>query len=289
MKSMTGFGSAEARTGATQLTVEVRSVNHRNLDVKISAPREYARWESELRRAVAAVVTRGRVEVYVSRGAAAGSRAVSLQRDVAAAYIRAWKELKREFKLAGEVELGLLQTRSDLFQPRDDRADVEAEIETTSRLLSRALAAHAREREREGAHLKRDMQSRVRVLHGIARKLDKRVGSLSARLRERLEKRLSDLIGRDIDPARLAQEVALLVERSDVTEELVRLASHLDSMGELLSENDPVGKRIDFLLQEIQREINTIGSKASDLDTTRLVLEGKAEVEKMREQVQNVE
>jgi uncharacterized protein (TIGR00255 family) len=157
-------------------------------------------------------------------------------------------------------------------------------------LLDRALAAHARERAREGKHLAHDMHARVKALASVAAKLKVRAKAFIPKLRERLESRMQDVLGKDgVDAARLAQEAALLADRADVTEELVRLASHLESLDALIADKAPVGKRIDFLLQEVQRELNTVGSKANDLDATRLVLEGKAEVEKLREQVQNVE
>jgi len=290
MKSMTGYGSAQGRAGDAQITVEIRSVNHRSLDVKVSVPREYARGESEIRRLVTAALDRGRIEIYVTRNAVTSARSVSLQRDVAAAYVRGWRELKREFRLEGEVELALLQGRADLFQARADTGDVHAEIETTKRLLLRALEAHARERAREGKHLEQDMRARVKLLRAITARLHVRARLVTPRLRERLEARMTELLGKSgVDMARLAQEAALLAERCDITEELVRLESHLQTLAGLVSDKAPVGKRIDFLLQEVHRELNTIGSKANDLETTRAVLDGKAEVEKLREQVQNVE
>jgi len=290
MKSMTGYGTAQARVGDVQITVEIRSVNHRNLDLKISVPREYGSWESDIRRLMGGALERGRVELYVTRNAAAGARSVTLQRDVAAAYVRAWRELKKEFNLAGEVDLALFQGRTDLFQPRGDVADVNAEIDVTNDLIARALEAHARERVREGKHLAKDMRARVRALTGVARRLHARAKDITPRLRQRLEARMTELLAKNgADPARLAQEAALLADRADITEELVRLESHLETLAGLLADEAPVGKRIDFLLQEVHRELNTVGSKANDLETTRAVLDGKAEVEKLREQVQNVE
>jgi uncharacterized protein (TIGR00255 family) len=290
MNSMTGFGAAEATLRDVRISIEVRSVNQRNLDVKIVAPREYGPWESELRRLVARKIARGRVEVFIGRGAPRRARQISLQKDVAAAYIKAWKQLKKEFGLAGELELGLLQGRTELFQPADAAADAEREIATVKKVLGGALTAHARERSREGAHLKRDMAKRTASLGKIRTALAKNAKSIAPKMRERLEKRLGKLIGgAEVDPARLVQETAILAERADVTEELVRLDSHIASLRKMLGDSGPLGKRIDFLLQEINRELNTIGSKAGDLEVTRLVMEGKSEVEKVREQVQNVE
>jgi uncharacterized protein (TIGR00255 family) len=290
MKSMTGYATAQGRAGDVQITVEVRSVNGRNLDLKLALPREYARAESDMRKLVGDAMERGRVEVFVTRGAATGSRSIALQRDVAAAYVRAWQELKREFHVSGDIDLSLLQGRPELFQPRADVADLGAEIASATRLLVRALQAHARERGREGKHLGHDMRGRVRALAAVAKRLQGRARHVATRHRERLEARMTELLGKAAaDPARVAQEAALLAERTDVTEELVRLEAHLKTLADLLADAAPVGKRIDFLLQEVHRELNTVGSKANDLETTRAVLDGKAEVEKLREQVQNVE
>lgn len=290
MKSMTGFGAAQSRAGEVLLSVEVRSVNQRHLDVKISAPREFGRWEQDLRRVVSAAIGRGRVEVFVNRTAASGKRSVALQKDLARDYVEAWRDLQRELGLGGEVDLSLLQGRNELWQRAEPATDAAVEIKVVSDLLERALATHARARTREGAHLKRDMEGRAKTLKALVKAIRKRARGIAPQLRERLEKRIGDLLGRDqIDPARLAQETAILADRVDVTEELVRLDSHLDGLRDLLQDDGPVGKRVDFVLQEINRELNTIGSKAGDLEVTNHILDGKAEVEKIREQVQNVE
>jgi uncharacterized protein (TIGR00255 family) len=287
---MTGYGSSESLEPAVGITVEIRSVNHRYLDVKITAPREYGPWEAEIRRAVASTVGRGRVEVYVGRTAGAGKSNVALRRDVAAAWVKAWKRLKKDFSLSGEVELSLFQGRDDIFRAGDQKRYAKAEIRVVKRLLARALESHHREREREGAHLKRDMEKRLRALSAVRSRIRRRMAGQSRRLRVRLEEKVKDLTGSAVvDRSRLVQETAMLAERADVSEELVRLESHMESLAQLVADGNEVGKRIDFLLQEVNRELNTIASKAGDLDVTRLVVDGKAEVEKLREQVQNVE
>ena len=273
MKSMTGYGAASAAVEGSRLTGEFRSVNQRHLDVKVSAPREYAPWEADIRRFVAGRVGRGRVEVSLTRIADRGPARVTVRKDVAERYVRALRELKRSFSLEGHVDLPLVAFRHDVFEIVERKSDRRIERSLLDRTLEKALAAHARERRREGAHLRRDM--------------DRRIGP---RLRARMQSRLENVLGTDgVDPSRLVQEVAIQADRADVTEELVRLESHLLSLGDLLKESAAVGKRIEFLVQEIHREINTIGSKAGDLELTRLVLDAKAELEKLREQVQNVE
>jgi uncharacterized protein (TIGR00255 family) len=287
---MTGYGAASGKAGPISLTVEVRSVNQRHLDVKIAAPREYGEWESELRREVGETISRGRVDVFVQRSAAASARAIGVNEKLVAAYVSAWREIKRRYKLEGEVELSLLQGRAEIFQPTGADADPAREIVVAKKVLARALALHDRERRREGEHLARDIGAQLKVLRGVLSRVRTKAEGLATRLRTRLEEKLAALLGsHTIDPTRLAQETAILADRADVGEEIVRLSSHLNALGKLLGDRDPVGKRIEFLVQEINRELNTIGSKASDLDVTNLVIEGKAAVEKVREQAQNVE
>jgi uncharacterized protein (TIGR00255 family) len=289
MKSMTGYGAAVGNAGSCRLTVEVRSVNQRFFDLKLNMPREYAPHEPDLRRVVSAQIERGRVEVHVARTLPPRSSGIALQKEVAAAYIKGWKQLQKEFGLKGSLDLSLLAGRSDLFTAAEPAADTAVEIEEVTRLLAKALAAHRKEREREGAHLRRDMQERIKKLRAMVKSLEKAAAGVAPKLKAKMEKRLTELLGVTVDPARLVQEVALLADRSDVTEELVRLGSHLAALDDLARSSEPVAKRFDFVLQEVNRELNTIGSKASDIDVTNLVVTGKSEVEKLREQIQNVE
>lgn len=290
MKSMTGFGTASGVAEETTLLVEIRSVNQRNLDIKVSLPREYGRWESEFRRTVGAIVERGRVELYIGRNSQQGPGSVKVNSRAAQAWIKAWKSLQKEFGLQGELELSLLQGRSDIFVV-SERASVAAEeLAVVRGLLDKALQAHLRDRKREGGYLKKDMLGRLRALRKTAAGVANICRGMAGRLRARLESRVADLLGSGrIDEARLAQEVALLADRTDVTEELVRLDSHVDALVALTRVQGPIGKRFDFLLQEVGRELNTISSKVGELAVKNLVLDGKVEMERLREQVQNVE
>lgn len=290
MRSMTGYGAASGHAGSCRLTVEVRSVNQRFLDLKLNTPREYGPFESDLRRIVSGAIERGRVEVHVSRALPPRSSGIALQKEVAAAYVKAYKQLQKEFGLTGQLDLALFAGRSDLFAASEPAAEVAVEIVEVEKLLAKALAAHRKEREREGANLRRDMTERIRRLKATTKSLEKAAAAVVPRLKARLEKRLGDLLaGAALDPTRLVQEAAVLADRADVHEELVRLRSHLSALEDLLRSDDPVAKRIDFVVQEVNRELNTIGSKAADLEVTNLVVSGKADVEKLREQIQNVE
>jgi uncharacterized protein (TIGR00255 family) len=287
---MTGYGAASGQAGNCRLNVEVRSVNQRFLDLKLNVPREYGPFEPDLRRTITGAIERGRVEVHVSRTLPPRSSGIALQKEVAAAYIKGWKQLQKEFGIKGPLDLSLLASRGDLFAAAEPAADVRVEIAEVHKLLAKALAAHRKEREREGAHLRKDMQDRVKRLRATVRSLEKEAGRIAPRLKAKLEKRLTELLGgQALDPTRLVQEAAVLADRCDVHEELVRLGSHLSALDDLTKSGDSVAKRFDFVLQEVNRELNTIGSKASDLEITNLVVSGKADVEKLREQIQNVE
>lgn len=292
MRSMTGYGTASADAAGARVTVDVRGVNQRFLDVRVAAPREYAAFETELRDRVRAVAQRGRVEVTVTRTPVAGARrwAVGVRRELARAYVDAARDLARTLKLDARVTIADVLRLPDLFEVTERAVEPAAELPAVRRALGTALQAFDRERRREGATLARDMRARVAALDRSARAVERRVPEAAAGVRTALAERMARLAGPEgLDPARVAHEVALAAERGDVTEELVRLRSHLGALAAALRSAEPVGKRVEFLLQEIHRELNTTGSKSADLGIAELVLAARGEVEKLREQVQNVE
>jgi uncharacterized protein (TIGR00255 family) len=292
MRSMTGYGAGRAGTAAVRVSVEIRSVNQRFLDVKLSLPREYAAWERELRQRVTAVADRGRVEVQVARVVASGKRRyrVAARTELARAWVMAARRLGRELGLPGDVDVGQVLRLPDVLEVVEQPPDVARELPVVRRALAAALAAFDAERRREGAALARDMRARTAALVHAVREVRRRLPAVRAALALQMEKRLARLVPDAVpDRGRVAQEVAMLIERGDVTEELVRLDSHLAALHAALGARGPVGKRIEFLLQEIGREINTTGAKAGDVAIAELVLGAKGELEKLREQVQNVE
>ena len=290
VRSMTGYGAAAEAIPGGRLTIELRSVNQRFLDVRVTAPREYAPWEGTCRELVGKQVSRGRVEVYVNRTAPARGRTrVVLNVEAARDYATAWRRVATELAIEGDLELGLLRG-SEIFETVEMPRDLRGEFPAAGRALARALATLDRARRREGRNLQHDMQARVARLVAIERTIRAHAAAVAGELQTKVNDRLQGLLkGSTVDPARVAQEVAYLAERSDITEELVRLRSHLDELRKLVGAGGPVGKQIEFLLQETHREINTIGSKVNQLEITRLVVEAKGEVERLREQVQNVE
>ena len=292
MRSMTGFGTATADSSTARVTVEVRGVNQRFLDVRVLGAREYAPWEAELRERVRARVERGRVDVSVSRSPHPGRRryVVHARDDLARAYLAAARRLRRSLALAGGLNLADVLALPELLEVREQAPDVARELPALRRALAGALAGFERARRREGRALQADMRRRVGAIEGGVRRVRRERPALErqlvARVRERVARHLG---GAALDMSRLAQEVAQEVVRGDVTEELVRLGSHLGALRAALGERGAVGKRIEFLLQEVQRELNTTGAKLAAVELASPVLRAKEEVEKLREQVQNVE
>lgn len=293
MRSMTGFGAARVplrRRGRGKISVEAKSVNQRFLDLKLSLPKEYAAWESEVRSLVQAHVSRGRVELFVSREGRGEDRPrMEIDEDLARTYVEQWRRLKKKLRLAGDVDLALLRGLADLFRPREAAAPPLVERSALLRAVRSALRQLEGSREREGGHLAHDIRGRIAALEKLASQMTDRAQASRDLVRRRIENRMRELLEGKVDESRIAQEAAFQAERGDVTEEIVRLRSHLAGLRDLLGLDESVGKRMDFLLQEVQREVNTVASKSSDLRLTQIAVEAKGEVEKIREQVQNVE
>ncbi|HYD49805.1 MAG TPA: YicC/YloC family endoribonuclease [Terriglobales bacterium] len=291
MRSMTGYGQAITTQGKRSFTVEVRAVNQRFLEVKLNMPREYLPWEAELRSLVQESVGRGKLDVSVGRGGHDASQPqVEPNLELAEAYLRAWTELQKKLALPGEIDISFLLSRPDVMRISEQRSDPAQDIPALRSALAKALEVFNRDREREGKVLGRDMLNRTRRLQQIQKEIAKLANSLKPQIEARMRQRLDTLLdGREIKEERLLQEVALIADRSDVTEEIVRLGSHLQTLASLLKSSDQIGKKLDFLLQEVHREFNTIAAKSNELTVTNLTMEAKAEIEKLREQSQNIE
>jgi len=291
MKSMTGYGSGDAPFLGGRAHVELRAVNHRFLEVKTTLPREYLPWEKELRDLIETAVKRGRIELALTfSGRPPRTYTVQPNIALARAYALALMRLQRELGIEGAMDLSWLASHPELLQVMEKPQPTTEELRAARQALHHALAALERQRTREGKFLQRDLRSRVGTLGKIRRAIHSRSMIAQRALRDKLQERVRTLLqGTEIDQSRLLQEVTTFAQKSDITEELVRLSSHLDAFAELLHTPDPVGKRIDFLLQEIQREVNTIGAKADDAKIRHLVVAAKEEVEKLREQAQNIE
>jgi uncharacterized protein (TIGR00255 family) len=290
MRSMTGFGLGEAPLGGGKLEVEIRGVNHRYLDVRVRLPRELGDLAGFVEQLAREKLVRGRYEVGMrAEGMTLG--APVLDRERARGAYRALCELRDELAPGTDVPLSLLAAIPDLFVSSVDR-EIERLRNATRIAFETAVGALDVMRAREGCALREDLVKRLERMRHLAREIELRapdvLDSHRRRLRERAE-RLRTGIEMDVDPARLEQEIALFADRSDVCEELTRLESHCGQFMALLSSEDAIGRRLDFLLQEMAREANTVGAKSPDVLIAHAVVEVKAQIERMREQVQNVE
>jgi uncharacterized protein (TIGR00255 family) len=288
VQSMTGFGRAGVAVASRRLSVEVRSTNHRGLDVKVRGRELDAACELEIHRCVRAAVERGSVAVTVHDEAETTG---ALDRDGLRILHGELEGLRQELGLAEPVGMTALAAFAQALAS-GGRARPPDELWAALRpALEAALAGLAETRAREGRALALDIGRRLATLGGLVEQLGARSQGLAAKAAGRLEQRLGALVAGGVDAGRLAQEIALLADRLDVTEELTRLGTHLEHLAELARPDRPgaVGRRIDFLIQEVGRELNTIGSKAQDAEVAALVIDAKAELEKIREQAQNVE
>ena len=289
MRSMTGFGVGDAPTPAGRLVVEVRAVNHRFLDVRVRAPRELGDLIPFAEQLGRERLQRGRVEVAI-RVEGSGSAGVSLDTERARAAYRALCVLRDELAPGSEVPLSILGAVPDLFAAASER-EIETMRNACRTAFDQAVSKLECMRHDEGGALADDLRARLAAVRRCADAIHARAPQVVDAYQKRLKTRLSRLLGGDVplDPGRLEQEIAVLADRSDVTEELTRLSSHCHQFEGLLSGKEACGRRLDFLLQEMVREVNTIGSKAQDAEVAHLVVEAKSELERMREQVQNVE
>jgi uncharacterized protein (TIGR00255 family) len=290
MRSMTGFGLGEVPFGGGKLAVEIRGVNHRFLDVRVRVPRELGDLAAFVEQVAREKLTRGRYEVAL-RVDGVGLGAPVLDRERARAAFRALSELRDELAPGTEVPLSLLGSIPDLFVSPADR-ELDRLREAARGAFEASVKALDAMRTHEGKALGEDLMKRLASVRRLAREVERRapdvVEAHRKRLRERAE-RLRATTDLDVEPGRLEQEIALFAERSDICEELTRLESHCAQFSALLSSEDAVGRRLDFLLQEMAREANTVGAKSPDAQISHAVVEVKADIERMREQVQNVE
>ncbi len=292
MLSMTGYGTGSRRSGDTSVAVEVRTVNHRFLDLHVRLPREYLRMEGDVQQVVRSAVRRGRVDVTIAIQAPQVP-AYTLNLPVARAYFESVGNLGRELSLQEALDLRTLLGLPGVIQPLDSDADPgNAPRELTSEVVDcvrEALRGVERMRVQEGIALRTEMLQHLESAREKADGVRAASDTVVQEYRKRLESRLNILLGQGVvDQQRLAQEVAIMAEKSDISEEAARLGSHIDQFRNL-ADGDEVGKQMDFLLQEMQREANTILSKSAGLEVARIGIALKAEIEKLREQVQNVE
>ena len=294
IKSMTGFGRGEYGDNKRNITAEIRSVNHRYNDITIKMPRRYQFAQDKLKKCIREYIRRGKVECSIQIESIGESDVkISLNRPVVEQYLQNLQTLKDEYSVEGELDLQLVANFPEVMK---QIPEVDDEDEMTECLLSAVREASEnieKMRAVEGEKLAEDMLMRGELIKDLTSRIEERSDDVPKEYKEKLLARIDELMegtGAEIAAERLAVEVAVFADKCSITEELIRLKSHMDQMKDIIEEDSEVkGKKLDFLVQEMNREANTIGSKANDLEITNLMLQIKAEVEKIREQVQNIE
>jgi len=291
IKSMTGFGRGETNSDVLKINIEMKSVNHRYCEIVLHMPRSMNVLEDGIKRVIQEKIGRGRIDVFVNLHISSSDRTkVKVDETLAASYIQAVKELKEKLPLTGETTVTELLQLPGVFSLEESEVDIEQWWPDIRAALEQARAGLMDMRLREGDRLAADIQARSVRIAAFVDQIEQRSPVVVEEYRERLRQRLHDVLeSGTLDPARLDAEVVLLAERSSIAEEIVRLKSHLVQLRDDLELDTPVGRKLDFLLQEFNREINTISSKSSDLTINRTVVEVKSELEKIREQIQNIE
>src|ERR1044071_8053012 len=287
MKSMTGYGETSHLTRGTKINVQIRSLNHRHLDLQLRVPREYLSFEEEIRKIIRQKILRGRIDIFIHRFPGKGqTHTLELDEELLRQYVDSIRRAKKKFRLSGDVDVSLFARLPDVFHVREVEADTTSEKSALFVSLLGALEKLEQSREPEGRRLKADMQSQLTQLKKVAGALQEKAAEIGTRVQK------NPAMGSTVDARnndRDGSSVANWVLKGDVNEEVVRLKGHLVALSQTLRDTAPVGKKIDFMLQEIQRELNTISSKIPQLAVVQLVLEGKERVEKIREQTQNIE
>lgn len=291
VKSMTGYGRAEELSEGRVVTVELRAVNNRYLDCSVRIPRLYLSAEEEIKSRVQKTISRGKVDVFVTLdNSGADNVNVSINRPVADGYYRALKELSSAYSLSGDISVGLLSKFPDVLLVEKAQEDTEAVSQQIAHVLEAALAQFDQMRTREGERLAEDILARADQIESLVAIIEARSPETVSEYRTKLENRMKEVLdSTQIEPARILTEAAIFADKVAVNEEVVRLRSHLLQLREMLQSGGTIGRKLDFLIQELNREANTIGSKCSDIAMTRHVVDMKAEIEKIREQVQNIE
>ena len=289
---MTGYGRGSVAGDNFSVSVDLKTVNNRFLDIHLRIATELSALEPSIKKRISSRLSRGRVDAAVTFERTS-QIAYELNRPLIAGYVGALREMQQEFQIAGEVDINVVARLPGALQPARDALD-NTMVEGIERALDEALTELERMREQEGAALQTEMRERLDKIEALIPVIEAGAGGLADTYRERLQKRIGELLNREtqlieLDHARMAQEIAYLADRSDVSEEMVRLKSHLQQFREALNSSQETGKMLDFLLQELNREANTTLSKSTELSIKEAALGIKAEVEKLREQVQNVE
>lgn len=289
--SMTGYGRSEAEENSRKVTVELSSINHRYLDLNIRMPKTLAHLEDDVRKIIKQKIARGKMDVSIFCYSTSEEDIEIIVNDsLCKGYVGAFRKIGETFGIEDDIKLSHLMGINDIVMIQKKAADSEEIIETLRKVLEKALEELTAMRLREGEALKQDILEKTEGLNQLLETITQRSHLVVEEYKKKLESRMAVLLENiSVDPNRIAAEVALFADKCAIDEELTRLKSHIQQLAAILEEDTVVGRKLDFLMQEMNREANTIGSKANDYETTRCVVELKTEIEKIREQVQNIE
>lgn len=289
---MTGFGSGRAKLEGREISIEIKTLNHRYLDLNIRLPRDIAFIEEDVRKIIQEQLSRGRVDVYVDYVNAGESLyEIEPNRPLLNLYMEVFNRLEQEMNIENDITMNSLLNIPDMFLLHQDLEDEELIASLVSDAMNEAISSLKHMRSIEGEKLKKDILERAHYMRDMVRQIEVQAPSVVEEYRQKLEARLEEILPpeSDFDQNRFSTEVAYFAERSNITEEIIRLYSHIDQLEEILNIGGCIGRKLDFLIQEMNREVNTIGSKSSDIQITNLVVDLKSEIEKIREQIQNIE
>jgi len=291
LRSMTGFGRAEAEQQGKKVTIEPKTVNHRFLDINIRMPRTLGFAEEGIRKLIKKKLSRGRVDVFVNYSAIGDEdKCATADIGLIRSYVSAARQAAQSCGVQDDLMLSHVIRIPDAITVQEEREDEEKLTELVLDALSGALTSLTDMRIREGTELMQNINECLDSLVSTTKIIEAKKGYITTEYSEKLKLRLQDLLGgTEIDETRFNSEIAYIADKADITEEIVRLNTHINQFGQIAEKNNAIGRKLDFIVQEMNRELNTIGSKSSDMDITNAVIEGKSTVEKIREQVQNIE
>ncbi len=290
LKSMTGFGRAENTVDQFTIKVNLKSVNHRYLDLAVRVPKYYYFVEDKIRQVASKYISRGKVEVFVSVDRTeGGGKSIALDREIAQSYIVALKDMA-EFGLEDDVKISTVSQYHDIFKIESDEDDEEYITSIITQVFEEAAEDFVKTRINEGINMEKDICQHLDNLEENLRAVEKRYPEIVSEYKARLERKIAEVLSDvNVDETRIITEAAIFAERTDIGEETVRLQSHINEFRKAIKTDKPIGKKLDFMIQEMNRETNTMGSKANDVEISKLIVDMKSEIEKIREQIQNIE
>ena len=291
IKSMTGFGHSERESRDYKISAEIKAVNHRYCDLNIKLPKKFNAYENDIRNIVKKYAARGKIDVYISYENYSEARTiVKYNSGVAKGYMDAIIKASEEFSIEPSITSSLLVRFPDVISLEDEEIDSDEIFKALAYVVEEACKNFVESREREGSHLYKDINDKLDYINGIVEEIEKRSPEIIKEYRTKIENKVAELLGdTKIDESVLATEITIFADKVCVDEETVRLHSHIKSMRETLSKDEPIGRKLDFISQELNRESNTILSKANDVEVSSKAIDLKTEIEKIREQIQNIE